>query len=262
MSKYTTELRYICEVGAGYSESKPATSVIDVIDKSWEHIFSFSFPIFDETYRKVLCRKILLHYYTREIAAETYALWNLWLMARMNEIMPYYNKLYELASLKIDPIKDVDLQTKHDGTSQGTGSTTDTFTISPETKTINSTTGSITETNSGGTRDIQGFSDTPMGSLDSVEQMNYLSSAQQNVHSDNRSNVRQFDGYQNTTEQKGGNTNEHSRNITDTDSYVQSVTGKSAGSSYGKLIKEYRDSLQNVDMMIIRDLGDLFMTIW
>lgn len=262
MSKYTTELRYICEVAAEYHESQGATKVVDIINKAWPHIFSFDFPIFDESYRKVLCRKILLHYYTREIAAETWSLWNLWLMARMNEIMPYYNKLYELASLKIDPIKDVDLTTKHEGTSHGTGDTTDTFTIADNTKTVNTTAGKIKENNSGGTREIQGYNDTPMGNLDSVEQMNYLSSAQQNVFSDNRSNVREFEGYTNTSSQSGGNTNTHNRDITDTDSYVQSVTGKTAGSSYGKLIREYRDSLQNVDMMIIRDLGDLFMTIW
>lgn len=261
MSKYTTELRYICEVGAGYSESKPATSVIDVINKSWEHIFSFSFPIFDEAYRKVLCRKILLHYYTREIAAETEALWNLWLMARMNEIMPYYNKLYELASLKIDPIKDVDFTTTHKGSGSDKGNINGTFDYSPETKTITTNEGTISDKASGGTRTIEGFSDTPLGNLNNVEGMNYLSSANQSLFSNTQGNTQTLDTT-NTVEQTGGNRTNQTRNLTTTDEYVQSIVGKTAGSSYGKLIKEYRDSLQNVDMMIIRDLGDLFMTIW
>ena len=42
MSKYTTEVRYICEMAAG---STGEMSVTEVINKSWMHIFDFDFPI-------------------------------------------------------------------------------------------------------------------------------------------------------------------------------------------------------------------------
>ena len=99
MSKYTTELRFICESKAGLSDSVGFNQIDDVISKSWNKIFD-NFPIFDESYRSVLCSKILKHYYTREISAETVGLWQLWLNTRMGEIMPYYNKLYESALLE------------------------------------------------------------------------------------------------------------------------------------------------------------------
>ena len=64
MSKYTTELRFICESKAGLSNSVSFNQIDDVISNYWNKIFD-NFPIFDESYRSVLCSKILKHYYTR-----------------------------------------------------------------------------------------------------------------------------------------------------------------------------------------------------
>lgn len=96
MSKYTTEVRFICENSAGLSKSEDADNVDSILDKCWNKVFNFDFPIFDENYRQVLCRKILKHYYTREIAHETVGRWKLALNAKLNEIMPYYNHKYFL----------------------------------------------------------------------------------------------------------------------------------------------------------------------
>lgn len=108
MSKYTTEVRFICENYAGFNESKGYADVDEVISKSRQKVFDFSYPIFDEAYRPVLETKILLHYYTREICEETVSLWKLRLKSKMNEIMPYYNKLYESELLQFNPLYDVD----------------------------------------------------------------------------------------------------------------------------------------------------------
>jgi hypothetical protein len=107
LSVYTTEVRYICEYEAGLIESTGYNDIDDVIAKSWDKIFK-KFPIFDETYRKQLCTKILNHYYTREIGAETASLWKFWLNQKMNEIMPYYNKLYLTEQIKFDPLHEID----------------------------------------------------------------------------------------------------------------------------------------------------------
>ena len=113
MSKYTTEVRYICENGAGLVESEGYKSINQIITDAIPKIFDFDFPIFDETYRSVLERKILKHYYTREICAETVGLWKHYLDMRLNEIMPYYNKLYESELLAFNPFYDVDLTKDH-----------------------------------------------------------------------------------------------------------------------------------------------------
>ena len=120
MSKYTTELRFICETKAGETESTGYNDVQDVIDNSWDKIFNFDFPIFDENYREPLCKKIIKHYYTREIAEETFGLWQLRLDARMNEIMPYFNKLYNSELLTIEPL--VNYRNNRSGNNTKTGS--------------------------------------------------------------------------------------------------------------------------------------------
>lgn len=115
MSKYTTEVRFICENAAGLKDSVGYNDVESVISAALPKVFSFSFPIFDENYRGVLETKILKHYYTREIGFETVGLWKLKLDTKLNEIMPYYNKMYESELLKFNPLYDTDLKTTNVG---------------------------------------------------------------------------------------------------------------------------------------------------
>ena len=112
MSKYTTEVRYICEMAAGLNESTGFDNVGQVLHSAHNSVIG-DYPIFDEKYRETLNTKILKHYYTREICEETVGLWKLRLNSRMNEIMPYYNKLYSSELLNFNPFYDVDLTTDH-----------------------------------------------------------------------------------------------------------------------------------------------------
>ena len=125
MSKYTTEVRFICESKAGLSESTGCDNVDDIISKSWDKIFTSKAVFFDEKYRSVLCQKILKHYYLREIGSETVGIWKLWLNTRLEEIMPLYNQLYKSALIEFNPLYDVDLKRTHnrkiDSSKQDTG---------------------------------------------------------------------------------------------------------------------------------------------
>jgi hypothetical protein len=148
---YTTELRFICENYAGLTESTGYSNVEQVIAGALPKLFDFDFPIFDEDYRTVLETKIVKHYYTREISEETVGLWKLRLNAKMNEIMPYYNKLYTAWASEFNPLYDTDITTQH--------------TLDNESS--QTTTGKSTDR----------FSDTPQGSLQNIEDNTYLSSA-------------------------------------------------------------------------------------
>ena len=129
MSKYTTEVRYICEQALGQDFSSGYNRINDILQEAAPKIFDFDFPIFDENYRLPLEKKILKHYYTREIGAESVGLWKLWLDQRLNEIMPFYNKLYESELIKFNPLYDTDLTTDHNsefnGSTIGNTNTTD-----------------------------------------------------------------------------------------------------------------------------------------
>ena len=83
MSKYTTEVRFICENFAGYDESQGFSSVDQIISAALPKVFPFEVPIFDPAYKTVLCTKILRHYYTREIGSETVGLWQLRMQTKL-----------------------------------------------------------------------------------------------------------------------------------------------------------------------------------
>ena len=121
MSIYTTERRFICESLAGQTESQGYDQVNWIIEQAAPKIFSFDFPMFDESYRSVLEKKILKHYYTREIGLETYGLWQLKLDTKMNEIMPYFNQRYKSETLEFNPLYDFDVTRDHKNQKDETG---------------------------------------------------------------------------------------------------------------------------------------------
>lgn len=92
-----------------------------------------------------------------------------------------------------------------------------------------------TQTTSGKSTDR--FSDTPQGSLQNIENNTYLSNA--TIVDSNAS------GTSNST-----------------DEYLEKITGKRGSMSYSKMLDEYRESLINIDLMIIVDLKDLFFKLW
>lgn len=111
MSSYTTEVRYICETAANLSDSVGYNNVKQIIEDTADKILDFDYPIFDEAYRHHLNTQIIRHFYTREICEETVGLWKLRMEQKMDEIMPYYNKLYLSEIDKINPYYNVDITT-------------------------------------------------------------------------------------------------------------------------------------------------------
>ena len=335
MSKYTTEVRFICETAAGLSESAGFSDVESILEKSWDKIFSPSIPFYKEEKRPELCQKILAHYYTREIGFETVGLWKLNLNRKMNEVMPYYNELYKTLDLEYSPLQDVDYFEHHENkdtfqeTTSGTtsrestttGTTKDTRTddlsekTSHSSETAGSTTDSTTVSSTGKTTDSANGSttsktirsDTPQNDLTDFEAEQYLTSAEkttgtttqtgngttegESVTSGTTSVTGSTEGKE-TTEGTGtssGTTTESGTRAntgtvkdegtrTETGSETGSnsgkrdnngtgtgdihVWGKRGGQSYAAAIKECREQILNVDLMVINELGDLFMKLW
>ena len=239
MSKYTTEVRFICETYAGLDDSVGYNDVETVIAKALPKIFNFNFPIYDESYRTVLETKIIRHYYTREIAFETAGLWQLKLSTKLNEIMPYYNKLYNSELYNFNPLYDVDLtkdrtgnrETNSTGSSTGHADFSDTTTVDNE--------------------NWQYYQDTPQGGLTNVNNLSYLTNATKNTDD-------------NTTEREGENDSRTTttEKVTDEDSYIEHIIGSNGGQSFSAKIMEFRQSLLNIDLMIIDELKDLFFLLW
>lgn len=152
MSTYTTEVRYICESKSGFTpEQLLSKSVDEIIAASRNNVFNFDFPVYDESFRSVLESTILLHFYTREIGAETVGLWQHYMCRKLREIMPRYNKLFESCLLEFNPFHDVDYTRTHDGESTGDKSGTHSNTIDTTGQVTEARTGTEAETTSGET---------------------------------------------------------------------------------------------------------------
>nr|UVY52951.1 MAG: hypothetical protein [Bacteriophage sp.] len=253
MSKYTTEVRFICENSAGLRESEGADNVDSILDKCWNKVFNFDFPIFDENYRQVLCRKILKHYYTREIAHETVGRWKLALNAKLNEIMPYYNQLYKSELLEFNPFYDVDLTRSREGSGTSNKTSNNTETNSGTSKNVSS--GSATSN----TGTLNRFSDTPQNSMDTqgIADSVPLTTVTK-VNEDNTTTNENTD----TLTRNDNKTGSGTENINNTDKYIETIKGKQGTENYSSLLKKFRETFLNIDMMIIEDCSDCFFTLW
>lgn len=243
MSKYTTEVRFICETYAGYDESQGYDKINQIISKARSRIFDFNYPLYDYSYKSVLETKILKHYYTREIGLETVALWKHFLDVKMNEIMPYYNQLYESALIKFNPLYDVNITKDHAGS--GTGKSDDK---------VNFTEG----VNREGERNADEtkwdyYSETPQGGITGLASLNYLTTADKQT---DETEVTYSEDVDRNSETVG------KHNMESTDEYIDHIVGKQGVGSYSKYLKEFRETFLNIDMMIINELSDLFMNLW
>lgn len=236
MSKFTTQIRFICETSANLTESTGFNDIETVLDKSWSKIFG-DFPIFDEKYRAELCKKILRHYYTREICCETVGRWKLFLSDKMKNIMPYYNQLYQSELLKIEPLVSVNRSVSHEGNGSETKTTSRNGTNSSNTKT------------DGSTDTLSYYSDTPQGGIDGLESNEYLTNATHNIGTDGTTST--LSGTTSDSETGTGNRS---------DSYVDKILGYEGNQS--EMLLKFRETFLNIDMMIIDELKDLFFTLY
>lgn len=299
MSKYTTEVRYICETLAGLSESVGYADIEQVIKNCLPKVFDFNFPIFDESYRSVLETKILRHYYTREIGLETVGLWKLKLSTKLNEIMPYYNKLYKSELIEFNPLYDVELirerkiegkGTKDTENSENRSGSNNTETTQNNDSTVKETGGDKSTTNgtANGTQNqntngngTNMYSDTPQGAITDLQAGRYLTNATidsatntfagassdtttQTTENTNNSTVDSSGSVGGTTESDFNSKMDGFSNTTlsNTEDYLERVIGSNGGESFSKRINDYRTTFINIDMMVINDLEDLFFGLW
>lgn len=277
MSKYTTELRYLIE------------NNFDIGLKDY--------PIFDENYREPLNRKIINHYYFREIGFETAELFKRYLNNTMNEIMPYYNQLFKSELLEFNPFYNVDKTVTADknnnsvsdfvgnisGKNTQTADTENTQTNNgkQQTTTAATSTGESVGNSTTRNKNKNVSSDTPQGflSINSIDNETYASAAEMgNAESINNSKATSNNAENGITDQTTadetkatGNSKSNATTETDTankttsndfENYISHVIGKSEGETYSEMLMKFRETFLNIDMMIIDELKTCFMMIY
>ena len=232
MRKFVTQ--WVKDAGA-YDNSKP----------EWKQDFSPAYarmgldeyPIYDESKRKQLNDKFIRHYWMREIGCETVGHFCLWCSNTFNEIMPYYNKLYEAELLNVEHLlgikrhKVVDMLRDFDESSSGNGS-------------------SDTSTSSTG-KSTNKFSDTPQDELfvSKVDAGDYLTNLTIDDTSDNTK--------VGTKSKSDGIISRDESNSDTTDEFVTDPR-------YYQAFLDLSEKLLNLDMQVINNVQvqGLFMQVW
>ena len=209
--------------------SKYTITIKSLIDNHFDFQLT-DYPIFDEAYRDTLNQNILNHYYMNEIGFETAPLFRFYLKQKLNEIMPYYNVLYEKQKELLDNLGgNVDLKETME---RQTGSNTS----------ANSSSQSISNGNS---KNV--YMDTPQGQI-------YVG------------DIDKTDYATNVTLGKSDANSQISDNSTSTgtgtENYIKHVIGNNGKYYSYEILNKIKNNLFNVDLLIINDLNELFMQIF
>lgn len=195
------------------------------------------YPIYDESKRKQLNDKFIRHYWMREIGCETVGHFCLWCSNTFNEIMPYYNKMYETELLNVEHLlgikrhKVVDMLRDFDESSSGNGSA----------DTSTSSTGKSTNK----------FSDTPQDELfvSKVDAGDYLTNLTIEDTAD--------DTTVGTKSKSDGTIKRDETNKDTTDEFVTDP-------KYYQTFLDLSEKILNLDMQVINNVQvqGLFMQVW
>lgn len=239
MSTYTIELKDVIEIiyGTNFDRYDWAQEYHEVrfngvkygklpIVPDWSLMGLGTYPIFDENYRDVINGKIVDEYFNREIGTETIDNWLLMIRKKMDQIMPYYNKLYLSEQIEFDPISTIDITTKANSSGKETGINEVTATTSSDTQS-----GSRTVSQELPQTLLSGNGDYATAASDANSDSKISSSNSQNGQTDS--------------------TNENESNST-TSGY-QGVAAE--------LLMRYRNTIINIDTMVISSLEDCFMLV-
>ena len=177
-----------------------------------------------------LARKIVEHYYMRESGFETIGLFKHYVKVTMQELMEKYLPLIYSASIKYDPLINVDY--------------TETFNRTADT----TNEGQSNSSSSNNSSSIGINSDTPQGQINkaTILQGKYASST---AGSENESSIED----QTNTSSSSNNEEE----------YTKKIKGNSGVSATAqKMVEQYRQNIIAIDSEIIKELNILFMGLY
>lgn len=207
------------------------TELLATIVEAGKPIGLDDYPIFDENYRELLNKHITQHYWLYEIGLETVQQFAHQMSAKMHDIMPLYNQLYESQLLELgDVLSTVDMAMESNNS--GLTESVD--------ETVSTNSGeSNTESKS---RAVN--SETPQNTL--ASNGDYATSL---ADSTGKSTV--------GTDNESRGTNTNTANV----SSLAKSFSKGRQGSVASLLNEYRSTFINVDLMVIGELEPLFMGV-
>lgn len=200
-------------------------------------LWDFEYPsYYKDVHKKEFEKKVIDHYFFRQIGQETVGRFLHMFRSKVREIMPYYIDMYKSVEIMHgleNPFDNVDVletfEQETTGCSSGESSAT--------------TSGNASSSDSSERR----FSNTPQGSIDNLD--HYLTEAERNSS----------EGSSESSATSGGTSSSESAG---TVKHTLHRKGNQGVNTFAHDIIEFRKSIINVDMMVINELNDLFLGIY
>lgn len=239
-NKYTKEELYNLQNSSElYLETCDPVKIIRSVRSKF---FNFHYDLYDAEHKKELETKILFYFFDYEIGEETYGKFRINFIRTFQELLPYYNKLYKAHSKEFD--FDVNVNMKEE--LQGTGSNT------AQNNTTNTLHSTDTDTQNIDYEERLRKSDTPQNQLENVEDGKYISEYNYNNNETATTKENELDSENNANSTSSGTTNTQS---------TRKMKGTNTKGSVSKMLKEYIEVIQNVDMLFIEQLKSCFFIL-
>lgn len=224
MGKYTIELRKVVDL---YSRE---------VVESWFKDYELSDYLRPDEIESIenagiwskdrLAKKLLDHYFMREIGFETPALFKHYVKVYMQEIMERKLPLIYSSSIKYDPLVNVDYTESFERNIQGSGNSTSSSNASGSGLTVSS--------------------DTPQGQINKNSILNGAYASQTSA----------------TETENNINDNSNSSSNTD-ENYTKRIKGNSGVSATAQaMVKQYRENIIAIDEEIIKEMNKCFMGLY
>ena len=260
----------MCLFKIPYDSTQVTVELRELVENGVD-VWAFEYPSYYKGNEKTAFeKKVLAHYWFRQIGQETPGRWLHYFRARINEIMPYYIQLYESQALMKeieDPFANVDIVETYD--EERTGKTTGK--LSSETSGTSSSentgesSGTDTENRGRSEEHIRKFSNTPQGSVYNLD--NYMTEA--NVETAEDSDTVQSTHAAQTSATSNGTasgTQEDSTEGTEESTTRHTFTkkGNQGVNTYAHDMNEFRTSIIDAVYQIINDkrVAELFLTVY
>lgn len=230
--------------------------ILDVTEYGRSYIFDFTYPISSALDKAVFEKAWIDHFLQRRIGQETFTAFKLDLRARFNEIMPYYNPMFDALGSQFNMFAG-DGYTLNVTESESVDRDLSDTLNKTETDTTNSSSSNTISAETSGTVDNR-YSDTPQNQLSNVQNGNYLTDYTYNQNSGTSDTTNENEAEETTT-RTGRDTR---TTADDTDRSLTRTEVKTGSVAKTDALIRFMNETRNLYTAIYHDCDDLFYQLF
>lgn len=248
-----TILESIVNPDVDLNDPAPEVKIKDLPREGRAKIFNFDYPLSTHINKEDFETLILKHYLMRRINFDTVTAFRINLDAKLNEIMPMYNKMFDALD-NWNIFSDGEITTR-----TGQDNTTTSNTNTRQNQSTNNSSNSLTNNSTTGdtsTSDRRG-SETPQDHLEEIRNGEYVTQYNYDTTTSSGTDSSTSNGSSQSTTNESGTEN---NNGTDNKTYTETIT-RTTGDKIA-IMKEMQENIKSIYTLIFDELDVLFYGLY